>query len=241
METNLKYPISLEFYGLPGCGKSTVSHKLADELRTDGWNVWEPSYDIDRKYIPIIRKIVKLWKLFGFAIKNYELYTNICSLVKKNGYKGKDAMSHRINIALKVLSYLNCKEYDIIIWDEGVTQAAISLSFNSSCSILENERSINGLIGDIRCLKIYVYVDIQTAMNRMELRYTCDSRVEKMKTVEYKHFFLNNFLKNCETVFFDCLNREKECLQLDSMAETIYEMVRTSRFAVKNMLKSVNN
>ena len=44
--------------GLPGCGKSTVSHLLAERLRVEGFKVSEPSYSIDHQK-PLWRKIRK--------------------------------------------------------------------------------------------------------------------------------------------------------------------------------------
>ena len=51
----------VEFLGLPGSGKSYYSHKVADALRSDAYQVVEPSWKLDHtegKYMRAIKKTV---------------------------------------------------------------------------------------------------------------------------------------------------------------------------------------
>ena len=54
----------IEFYGLPGSGKSTLSHIVAERLRSEGYAVEEPSYDIDHQH-PLPKR-VKKFAIGGF-------------------------------------------------------------------------------------------------------------------------------------------------------------------------------
>ena len=60
MENNIDV-YCIDFYGLPGSGKSTISHLLADKLRGEV-DVIEPSFHIDHDYSVIERIIKKKYK-----------------------------------------------------------------------------------------------------------------------------------------------------------------------------------
>ena len=52
--------VILEFFGMPGSGKSTVSHLLAERLRGNGYTVIEPSWLIDNKKSKVKRLCKKM-------------------------------------------------------------------------------------------------------------------------------------------------------------------------------------
>lgn len=58
----------IEFTGAPCCGKSAVSHKLAEMLRADGFSVEEPSYRSSHSASKIKRMLIKVVHAFSFAI-----------------------------------------------------------------------------------------------------------------------------------------------------------------------------
>ena len=200
MEVNLNTPIVLEFYGLPGCGKSTISHKLADNLRSKGLSVWEPSYEIDRKFGKTMRKVVKFAKLVSFAICSHRTYKGVSGLVKANGYQGMSALRQLANIAHKIDSYKMADRWDVTIWDEGLVQASISLAVNGSRNASENESHLMLYTGDVKYVKVYTKVDKDTALERMKGRSTYDSRVEKMASREDQIAFLEGFETACESI-----------------------------------------
>lgn len=200
MEANLKTHLLLEFYGLPGCGKSTISHQFADTLRMQGLNVCEPSYEIDRKYCKMMRKVVKLTKLALFAINDSCAYKAVRELVRANEYRGMSALQQLANIAHKIESYRLADKYDVSIWDEGLVQTSISLAVNGTRSALDNEASLISFTGDVKSMKVYARVDKETALTRMKNRATNDSRVEKMTMLEDKIKFLDRFEKACDSV-----------------------------------------
>lgn len=53
--------LCVEFLGLPGAGKSTLSHAVADLLRTRGIPVTEPTYRLTHASPVVVRHARKLW------------------------------------------------------------------------------------------------------------------------------------------------------------------------------------
>lgn len=194
--------IHVEFFGLPGCGKSTVSHELAMQLRKKGFNVEEPSYVIDHTNPKIIRKMIKLWYCLCTWISRNYCCKEMLSLVKCNGYKGKDAILQTSNLILKLKGYL--LKSDFVVWDQGIVQAAISLSIN--------ENSENGVLENIQILKricggefktVFLQESLENVMRRLENRRSNDSRVEKEKDVGKRMELLKATNNLCNSVAAD--------------------------------------
>lgn len=189
MEANIKKevgkPIHIEFYGLPGCGKSTVSHCVAEKLRAEGYKVFEPSYKIDHELNPIVRRITKLMFTIRFAILYHKDFVSIKTMIRKNGYTKKcEMIGQLVNIAPKYYKYEN-SEKAIYIWDEGLIQSAISLVFKNHYSAIDE--CITTFQKKFDMVSIYLYIDIQTALERMNNRSTNDSRVEKESDIGAKN------------------------------------------------------
>lgn len=233
MEANLKAPIVLEFYGLPGCGKSTISHKLADDLRSKGLSVWEPSYEIDRKYGKTMRKVVKFAKLASFAICSHRAYKDVRGLVEGNGYQGMSAFHQLANIAHKIDSYRIADRWDVTIWDEGLVQSSISLAVNGSKSASENEKCLMTYTGDVKYVKVYAKVDVDAALERMKGRETNDSRVEKIANLEERITFLKGFESACDSIAKDRVNRVAEFIEVDTVRLTLEEINRMLQEGLK--------
>ena len=177
MESDLT--LFLEFYGLPGCGKSTASHMVAAELRKQGKNVSEPTFDMDHKSSGKVRKVKKLLKLFRYAVAHPKKYKALKTLVSKNGYGGSGGLSQCANITQKLLAYEHEKS-DVVIFDEGLTQSSISLS-QGRMNAAENEKELFALCPKRNVKKIYVNVSPEVALKRMEGRSQHDSRIEKIE------------------------------------------------------------
>lgn len=193
--------IFLEFYGLPGCGKSTVSHLVAEELRKQGKKVIEPTYDTDHRYSPSVRKGIKLLKFIRYVMLNPRKYKELSELITANEYGGTDVLSQAANIAPKLWEYDHAKA-DYIIFDEGLTQSAISLANNQSSS-RENERKLYGLCKQRTVRKLYIKVSPEIALSRMAGRDKHDSRIEKIRDETEKVKAMREFEGLCESVTID--------------------------------------
>ena len=75
--------VVFDYYGIPGSGKTTFSHRLAEGYRADGKRVAEPSYDLDHKKNRIIRKLEKVLIAVYMIARNFRQAKAIISLVKE--------------------------------------------------------------------------------------------------------------------------------------------------------------
>lgn len=219
MENDINKPLHLEFIGLPGCGKSTISHRLSVDLRKVGYNVAEPSFDMDHQSFAFIRKISKLLFAAHYYCKEHQQYKLIAKLVKSNGYQGSVALMQIVNIAQKLVAYKRHKGEDYVVWDQGISQAAISLSTLGLRKASENESDIYAMLPvQPNVLKIFVYCDSETALKRMSGRKTNDSRVEKMDSMEDKMSALLKIESDCKELYGD------SGLLLNSLSNSLDEM-----------------
>lgn len=200
MEDSLKKSLFVEFYGLPGSGKSTLSHIVAERLRREGYTVDEPSYDIDHRHpLPkIIKKLAIGCYWFAF---HHKQYFSIWNIVQQNGYKGMEAFKQTVNIILKIRIYNSPKAAEIVMIDQGLIQASVSLSMYGDMKARDNyERLLNLMPNAMAASIFYIEVDEETAMNRMSKRMTNDSRVEKLKGQDSKMAMLSRILMEMESI-----------------------------------------
>ncbi len=200
MENSITKHLFIELYGLPGCGKSTLSHIVAERLRKEGHLVEEPSYDIDHQH-PLPKRVKKfavggIWLVF-----HHRQYRHIWEIVKNNGYKGVTAFTMTVNVIQKMRIYNDRKSAEIIFLDQGLIQACVSLSTNGVMKAKENyERLLVMMPNATTALRIYIDVDEQTAIDRMSKRATNDSRVEKMKDENSKLEMLKHFREEIASI-----------------------------------------
>lgn len=201
MEKNIKRSIHIEFYGLPGCGKTTVSHRLAVDLTKVGYPVIEPNYDVVNKHSSLMRKLLKFTNTYRQKLFNRPVYESIESLVAKNGYSGNEAFKQIVNVVQKIKWYNKAKEC-IVVWDQGIKQAAVSLSANSSVNSKDNEVSIKEMLNlSPIVIPVYLKCSISTSENRMAQRVAHRSRVEKIDSIIQRQAVLNKFYDDCEALY----------------------------------------
>lgn len=173
--------IFIEFYGLPGSGKSTLSHIMAERLRSEAYSVEEPSYDIDHLQ-PLPKRAKKLATCGYWFVFHHNQYRRAGEIVKQNGYHGITAFKQISNVIQKMRIYNNKTSADIIFMDQGLIQACVSLSMNGVLSAKDNyERLLCLMPNAAKASRIYVEVNDEVAIDRMNKRVTNDSRVEKLK------------------------------------------------------------
>lgn len=230
MENNLKQTLYVEFYGLPGCGKSTVSNIVAQWLRVDGFVVDEPSYIEDHK--PVYkRKLKKL--LFGclWALFRYASFKSVSRLVAENGYNGFEKFTQTVNVLQKLCVYKK-KSGHIIIWDQGIFQAAVSLSVKGKLSASDNlQRIIGFLPDDLTIQRVYIPTELAVSLKRMEGRRTNDSRVERLEGEENKLNMLRAFESGIDSIRSSYIGDDKEIIanlndKLDAIVENVYDNLK---------------
>lgn len=219
MENDINKPLHLEFIGLPGCGKSTISHRLSVDLRKVGYKVVEPSFDMDHQSYAFIRKLSKLFFGAYYYCKEHQQYKVVSNLVKSNGYRGRSAFMQIVNIAQKLVAYKRFNGEDYVVWDQGISQAAISLSTHGLRKALDNESDIYAMLPDHpNVLKVFVDCTCSTALKRMSGRKNNDSRVEKMASIEEKVSALTKIESDCEELY------DNSGILLNSLTYSLDEM-----------------
>ena len=197
----MKSPLFVEFYGLPGCGKSTVSHQVAVKLRADGYIVDEPSYDIDRKNSPLVRKLNKLIIFFSCFVFHNKTFREVKTIVKKNGYFGTSLIKQASNVLQKISVYRDEGYRNIVIWDQGLVQASISLSLKGKINASDNLKNLLHILDtEVQVWIVNIWVDEKVAFERMAQRPTNDSRVEKNKDDDQKHEMMSRFQYEIDTI-----------------------------------------
>lgn len=213
--------ICLDFYGLPGSGKSTISHKLADRLMNE-YLVVEPSYELDHKDTKFWRAYSKFNAIIKLMLLYPRVFICIIKLIKKCDYKilSKDFILHLLNIGYKTYS-LKRNHQDYIIFDQGLRQAVVSLYFgkDNKHSFAKTYDDIRSLVcNSVKVIDVYIKVDINTAINRMNNRNSNISRVqllnetEKVSELEDQLRMMNSFENNKAFVFDSGVLTIDECV-----------------------------
>lgn len=190
--------VFLEFYGLPGCGKSTISHLVAEELRKRGKTVREPTYEVDNRYSTWKRRTIKFLKMVRYSLIHPRRFKELLKLVKANGYHGFDVLSQSCNITLKLWEYDYAYE-DYVIFDEGLTQSAIALVQDQKNSS-ENEECLYDLCRKRNVIKFYIKINKDTSQERMRSRNKHDSRIEQIIDISKKIKAIQTFELQCELI-----------------------------------------
>lgn len=200
MGSDLTNNIQIEFYGLPGCGKSTVSEIVAEELELKGFRVVHASYEIGDQVPKVKRIFIKLWRTFVYSVTRPAKVSKIKSVVKQSGGKG---FKHVNNIIQK-FHYYDRGGRKIYIWDQGLVQASVSLSLEGdrkACDILDDLMKITDRKD--KTVNIYMAEPVQTVIERMEMRSTNNATAEKIKDDDLKRKYLGRFGTACDSVRAD--------------------------------------
>lgn len=198
MRKNLKN-VQIEFYGVPGSGKSTISHIVAEQLKENGFVIGEPTYFLDHDISKWKRKFGKIALLFCYMLIHPYRFAVLCrKLWNFTKRKPQNFLRQLVNICPKLFVYLHLKA-DYVLWDEGIVQSAVSMI------LFDNHRDINSVIRDlmpkdIEIFRIYIKTSVGTALKRMENRSTNDSRVEKESNYNAKINMMKEFEEICDNV-----------------------------------------
>ena len=179
--------VIVEFFGLPGIGKSTVSHELASLLSSKKIEVVEETRNIDVKKKPFYRQSIKIL----FAIKNIISNPSVRFrlIVEQLGVDQKNIKS-KIKLIVNYLYicqiYENCESKNgVKIIDQGLLQAAWSLLVEKGDDRdIENIKS--HLKEDIKKIKKNSYIiinleaDERLIVERINKRINGKSRMDTL-------------------------------------------------------------
>jgi thymidylate kinase len=213
----MKSPIVIDFLGLPGCGKSTVSSLVASELRMKGFNVSEKVYSIGNQLSLGRRYAVKLSYATGLALSHPRTAIELVKQCAPNMFRSKSEMlKQQINV-FYVLETIRREKKAICVADQGIAQAVASLCVWKQGSVSCSER-IRTYMHYVQRPIVFVYLrcDKETALQRIALRKNGFSRVEAERIESDREEMLSIFEKSIECVA-QCLPR---LITVDISAQT---------------------
>jgi thymidylate kinase len=178
--------VIIEFLGVPGSGKSTLSHSVADILREMGLYIKEPSYELDHQKNIFVRKTKKLYKAIIHLMSRpvYSMH-HILEIVRSDQRHFIETLKLIINLLYISEYYGECRRRSgVYFFDQGFFQWLCSTLYSAQkSSALESNRIyrlIQYSIEQSKCMVISVHADPATAMARMEQRGGSASRLEQL-------------------------------------------------------------
>lgn len=182
----------IEFFGLPGSGKTTVSKKLIGSMEKKGYKVirFADYEDYPNPKALIIRAM--------FTKAGISFLFHSLAMIVKNRLLFKADITKRVIYCLSFIGFYTInKDCDYIVMDEGIVQGVI-------CAFYDYNRKSNifsGLAKALKRLKIrFVYVDVEpeTASKRIVIRNTpghgrCDDINDEQERMGILEHQFNNF------------------------------------------------
>lgn len=195
--------VIFDYYGLPGAGKTTLSHQKAEEYRQKGLSVAEPSYGYDHSHGKLARKLAKVLHTFSYALRHPRRVRAVRRLVTDNGYAALGEQAKQtINIVIKLDAVERCTgKFSYILFDEGPAQAAVSLSVNSAVPASENLAKILALLPTCPDYQtVLVSAEPKEALRRVEARASGDTRIERLPTREERLALMEKYKEACDSI-----------------------------------------
>lgn len=165
----MKETVLIEFYGLPGSGKSTLTKSVLSDEKLNASNIlplklWRDYQKFDISF----NSLLKITRVFLTILKNIKLFKGLIFL-KSLGRK--KLYLYRIYVLFKTLSMIRyySKRYDLIILEEGVIQNLWSI-----ITLLDSKNDIQYFFSKVKDSKFslffYLKVNSETASQRVILR-----------------------------------------------------------------------
>jgi shikimate kinase len=180
-----KTPVFIEFLGLPGSGKTTLSHHAAEILREKGITVLEPTYLINNEVRTIQRYLIKSWYSIKLACLQPAWALNWLRFIVQSKQKTlQDFISMIVNCLYILEIYRHHGEHhDICFLDQGIYQALLSLSYNSKKENLIERQFVTAMdfLATLGLQVIHIETGVDTIVQRLKERYKKQSRLELKK------------------------------------------------------------
>lgn len=216
----------VEFLGLPGSGKSYFSHKVAEDLRTEGYGITEPSWMIDHKYGKWLRVLIKVWMGCLFRIFQHTKAVGLINTVKSYGLRKNDEKRIVRNLMYKAYN-LTRQNKGILLFDEGIAQMAVSMAVDSGKKAQKIYDDLLGILSlNQKCLVVKIDCSIEIALVNMDLRKSCDSKAERIEGLEAKKKYLNEYKKACESIITTNMVTVPFCYQDEEVVARIVNEIK---------------
>jgi hypothetical protein len=173
----------IEFFGLPGTGKSTMSRVVVDLVLKRGLVVDEITYDLDHRRPPIERLLAKIAHLARyFAAHPCRGLSDLVRIAATRQATLLDLAKSIFNwMFIASIAAQKRSPHRIVILDQGVAQAMWSIGFAA-----QDEKSLEKLVTEARGaaprpdLIVHVRAKWQTIGDRLATRERCVSRLDAL-------------------------------------------------------------
>ena len=171
----------IEFVGLAGVGKSTLSHRVAEILQQRGWHVEQPTYSVDHEMPAWRRLLLKLRLVTAEAIFHPAgAVRSLKAILATRQASAADVIRLTVNwlFMSSLLRKTDCRT-GVHIFDEGQLNALWSIGFSARSAgtagilaELARQRSTPVVVALIEA-------DIAAVRARLDLRKNGQSRLER--------------------------------------------------------------
>jgi adenylate kinase len=171
----------VEFFGMPGSGKSTISHLVARSFKLDGYLVNECTYHLDHCVRSPARQLVKSLGIARYAFNHPGNALAGTLSIKSTGQASTRDFIKSLTSWMYAASLLSRRGRSpaIDILDQGIAQAVWSIGFAAQRdqwmdAILDGEILITAPIDIV----IHVTADVDVIADRLSKRTMQQSRAE---------------------------------------------------------------
>ena len=176
MGNNIKKTVLIDFYGLPGSGKTTIFSLLTEKLRENGKLV-DTIYGKGRTR-PARQPVAKIMGTisalrFFLKVRPY--------LNKRSFYADRTFLRIWMETCLVFYRLRKAKHNEYIVADQGIIQAIVSLTANDDKANIEELVKIFLKNNKYEIIHVYVDIPVEVSLHRLETRQNGTSRVEKLK------------------------------------------------------------
>lgn len=242
MGKDLKRGILVDFFGLPGSGKTTIARLLVNELNEKGYEIQENIYYINNECSSLKRMVIKTFNTITFTIKNFSYICDLFSMFNKGTSRNiREVIKQWVNVCFVLTNVNQTNQKDFVIADQGIVQAAISLS------VTYNNVAIEAVIRKLYekvnspVQHIYIYVELDKNLEHLNYRENGKLDVDLKKDEVSQKFqlkitreFCNEVIKSLPHIMID--NNESYQSELNSIVNSgkLDEVMRILESSAEN-------
>jgi len=183
MSTHGQDSFVVEFVGLPGAGKSTLSHAVAELLRSRGIPVTEPTWELTRGSSWLRKRVIKMGYASAIAL-GHPVWT--LAALRRVRATRQQSLEDLLATAFNLLFVCGLlarvsKRRGIHLMDQGFFHALWSIDFSARAPARLVDLRVRSLRGGLLTradLVVTLEVPSETAVDRMAARVGTQSRLE---------------------------------------------------------------